>query len=200
MARILVGSATTNSNGVATLNYTGDGVGKMDIIAVATISGTSYSSEKCEFIDCIALDRAKSGTSEVDYANLFTNMNGITRNISDSTVYIDRSEVSSASNKSTNSYSIDDGLCVQIELTEITSMNVIRVSLTGGTSQTRQIAPTSPSVIRFECRPNSTKIYSDDTLVSEYTEDNITSLIFQIRTAGNSIDDFKYRNLAIYPI
>ena len=188
-------SLTTNSNGVATLSYTGDGVGKMDIIAVSTISGTSYSSEKCEFIDCIALDRA----TQSDYDDLISTSN-ITRNASDSTVYIDRSAVSSASNVSTSSYTIDDGLCVQIELTEITSLDLIRVSLTGGTNQTRGVSPTSPCVVRFECRPNSTKIYVDDELSVNQTEDNITSLIFQIRTYANSINNFNYKNLAIYPI
>ena len=61
MARILLGSATTNNLGVATLNYTGVGIGKLDVIAVTTIDGETVSSEKIDFCDCLFYDGAVNG-------------------------------------------------------------------------------------------------------------------------------------------
>ena len=129
-------------------------------------------------------------------------MNGITRNINDSTYYIDRMGTS-ASNKSTNSYSLNDGLCVEITITEITNIYQLRVSLQGGdgtTIRSIQESDITTGTIRFECKPDNTKIYMNDTLILNENENSITSLVFQVRTLGNSIDNFNYKNLLIYPI
>lgn len=156
---------------------------------------------KCIFVseiyvlDASVLDRANS----VDYTDLFGSMTGVTRGGSDSTVSVDRTGLS-GNNKSTSSYTLNDGLGVRIELTEVTNIGALRVSLTGETNVIRTVTPNAPCVIRFECKPTSTKIYQDDVLVLEETEDNITALVFQFRTIAGTIDNFKYKNLAIYPI
>lgn len=199
MARRLIGTATTNSQGIATIEYTGTGAGKLQLVA----ESGSLQSGVYDLLDCTVLDRGKSGTSGTDYVNLFTSMDGITRGTEDTHVYIDRSSLSSAANRSTAQYSINTGVCIEITLTEITTINQLCVTPYAGSTagSRRAVNPTTTtSKVKFEITPTSIKTYLDDVLSETFVESGLTSFVFQIRTAGNTIDDFKYKNLAIYPI
>lgn len=206
MAKRYLGYGYTNAQGVAKLeydaegnelthSYTGIGAGKIDIVA----ESGGLQSETYEIMDAIVLDRATSS----DYTNLFTSMTGITRNATDSTAYLDRSSSSSASNKQTASYALNGGLGVQITLTSIDHIYMFRVSLeTNDGTVIRSISAENLTVgtVRFECKPNNTKIYMDDTLVLDEDENNTSSLTFQIRTAGSTTDIFNFKNLMIFPV
>ena len=58
MAYRYLGSATTNANGVAELNFTGTGRGELDIVASTSnpISGSSLVSGTYEVLDCLVYD------------------------------------------------------------------------------------------------------------------------------------------------
>lgn len=59
MARRLIGTAVTDSNGEATITYTGTGAGKLNVVAE---SGT-FQSEPYSIIDAIAKDNGTTDTS-----------------------------------------------------------------------------------------------------------------------------------------
>ena len=142
---------------------------------------------------------AKDHATTNNHNDLFANMTPITRNPTSSHFQLTRG--SGATNTSLDDYPIGtNGLGITIELLNITHISYLRVSLTGDTSTTRAVTPTTPCTVRFECRPTNTKIYFDDELVLNETENNITSARFQVRTSANTTDEFDYRNLIIYPL
>lgn len=67
MARILLGTATTDSNGVAVLSdgYTGTGAGKVDIIAETTVDGSTVQSEPYTLWDTYQYDNGNDSTHSI---------------------------------------------------------------------------------------------------------------------------------------
>ena len=68
MARRLIGTATTNSSGIATISYTGAGAGKLQLVA----ESGNLESEIYELIDAIWFDEATTGHEN---SNLWINSN-----------------------------------------------------------------------------------------------------------------------------
>lgn len=71
MVRRLIGTAVTDSNGEATITYTGTGAGKLNIVAE---SGT-FVSEAYEVLDCLWIDKGTATehkTSWYNYNDLLT--------------------------------------------------------------------------------------------------------------------------------
>ena len=62
-ARRLIGSTTTNANGIATIPYTGKGVGKVDVVAEATVGGGVFVSETYSIIDASFIDTGLSDST-----------------------------------------------------------------------------------------------------------------------------------------
>lgn len=69
MARRLLGTATTDANGVAVLSdgYTGTGAGEVDMIAECTIDGSTVVSQTYTVDDCSYLDTFSSDTKSKYY-------------------------------------------------------------------------------------------------------------------------------------
>lgn len=66
MAKISLGTAVTDSNGIARLvdGYTGTGAGEVDVSAEVTISGSTVQSEPYEVLDCTFIDYGTSSNHQ----------------------------------------------------------------------------------------------------------------------------------------
>ena len=75
MAYRLMGTATTDSNGIATLTYTGAGRGKIQVVAI--YEDNEYESAPIEILDCIIYDSMGTDTTSNYYCMTSSN-NSIT--------------------------------------------------------------------------------------------------------------------------
>lgn len=201
MARRLLGSATTNNLGVATLNYTGLGVGKLDVIAVTTIDGETTISEKKEIIDCLKFDDGSS-----TYANTFSNeTNILTRSNTGATVYYDNTSGTSTFQLPFASV-LETGTEVAIDM-DILECSYVGLQTgryeTGASTQYESLTlENQTGKLHIEILEDRTVFYLDNTLLKEQTanETNLEKVNFFFRCSAGRIMSLKYTDLMVYPI
>ena len=147
MARRLIGTATTNSSGIATVSYTGEGAGKLQLVA----ESGNLSSETYELYDCGFYDPAINGDGNhktvatstsgtggwlnTNGANLTVtySSNGTTlTNVDGTTRHFYYHDTSITSTKLGNYNTILNNMAIEFEVTAISSQ--IEVYLTDGTN------------------------------------------------------------------
>ena len=76
MAKRLIGTGTTDNNGTATIQYTGTGAGKIDIVAEYTDGESIIQSEIYSIMDYIFYDTGVDGTKNTNWEN-YSNRLGV---------------------------------------------------------------------------------------------------------------------------
>ena len=198
MARRLIGSATTNSNGVATITYNSASAGKLKVIAVATIDDIAVSSEELVLWDCYLKD---DGTQ--NETNLFSNTSGIIRGTNSVQFYYDNTNGATAYQSGFSTHApINDGVAYDMEVFDVTYFQVQIGRYEEGLSANYvRTDVESDGLLHIEVLPTGTYFYMDDVLVySNTTYLNNTDATLFIRGATGKVLDFKYKNLKVYPI
>ena len=200
MARRYLGSATTNAQGVATLTYTGVGAGKVDIVAESEgLLSSAYT-----ITDCLRLDRGVSGTG--NYTDLFNNMGYFTRESDGTTV---ASGTASTEPKLSSDVTMDSEYAVEFELLSCTYCNfrIFRINSSNQTKYYGNIPITGTGLVKIEVLQNSIKAMLDNTVLAtqSVTEGYDSKFNFTFKPYYDSTTEtgglnFKYKNLAIYPI
>ena len=69
MAKISLGTAVTDSNGIARLvdGYAGTGAGEVDVSAEVTLSGSTFVSGTYPVLDCSFYDTGVTGTPNTEW-------------------------------------------------------------------------------------------------------------------------------------
>jgi len=177
MARNLIGTVTTDSNGEATFTYTGGGLGR---IGFSAEHGT-FQSEIYDVIDALFYDPATSDRSNAYYLN---------------TTY---TSISYANNKYTVSYTGSSGAYVDIRsLTNSVLGKTVNVSVDIETSNVE----TRLRLINGSTPIASTEYISTDgtlELTGVEIPDTASSIIFRIESRNTqSGDSIKFKNWNVY--
>ena len=135
MARRLLGSATTDSNGVATLNYTGQGVGKMQIVAEIIVQSGTCTSETIEIGDWLFYDGGVIGDNSTDWT--YYNGSVITETVTETGTVLDipKSSVTSGLKRSTVALTGDFEAIVYSESDNTSGASRTRFGLTDGSTR-----------------------------------------------------------------
>ena len=197
MAKRLIGTATTNSQGIATITYTGTGAGKLQFVA----ESGSLQSEIYELYDCLKVDDGSS-----TYANTFGNETGnFTRSSTGATVYYDNSEGENAVQFSFASV-LSTGSEVAVDM-DIISCSYVQIQTgrykTGESTQYESVLlQNQTGKLHIEVLEDRTVFYLNNQKLKEQTEGetNLESLTLFFRVISGNILNFKYRNLIVYPI
>ena len=122
MAKISLGTAVTDSNGIARLvdGYTGTGAGEVDVSAEVTLSGSTFVSEPYQICDAIYYDKALSGTGNYNDAIWQKNNATLTRQDDGSLVNFSANygSIGLGTTTSTEDVYINDGLILEFDLVE----------------------------------------------------------------------------------
>ena len=197
MAKRLIGTATTNSQGIATITYTGTGAGKLQFVA----ESGGLQSEIYELYDCLKVDDGSS-----TYANTFGNETGnFTRSSTGATVYYDNSEGENAVQFSFAS-AVSTGSEVAVDM-DLVSCNYAQIQtaryLTGSSGQYESVGiQNQTGKFHIEILEDRTVFYLNNQKLRETTEGetNLESLNIFFRVPAGSTLNFKYKNLIVYPI
>lgn len=197
----LIGSATTNESGVASVNYTGSGKGLTQIVASTDdsshISDSSLLSETYEVTDAINIFK---GTSNITNGSWSEN-NGVYTIITDGTTY-------ALFTYSRNTYAsgyipIEVGNCVEFTLVGFEGTTIFRLD----GSQNREMLTTTGSYssyltgnnkIRIENNGETLQTYIDGVL--RHTSSNNTSETRRFRIRIENNQSIQIKDLCNYPI
>ena len=196
MVKKLLGTATTDSNGVATLSYIGVGKGKMQVIA----QHSDIESSVVEVLDCIFYDEALDNTK----ASSYTVPSAVTVSYDNG-----RKLSKQASGSTANKYYLSTGLTGDWEATvEITSDGNARVGVRdsdGAISVTNQTFTNDTVRIKMQ---NATLTISKLTdgewsnlTLPTNNADLTKTLYFTIYMYNTSTElNVTFKNLRVYPI
>ena len=180
-----IGSGITDSNGVASCNYTGKAVGKMNVVAETKTDDRILQSEIYDVLDCIYYDDMSSDTSSNYYVNTANNSIGynngyvtITANTSTSgNLYVDlRSLTNDLIGKTVN---------VEVDV------------VLNGVSARLRILKNGSSLM------NSEYTTSDGTITLQNVDltETADSYFIRLETRNTAIgDSIQFKNLKVYPI
>ena len=203
MARRLIGTGTTNSNGIATCNttYTGVGAGKLQIIAV---SG-DLESETYELIDAILRDGGITGDKNdnafgynTTYITLTTNTTGTTVENIDTAAEGFRAFTSK--NPTDNTYAWDGALCIECDIISTGNNNRIQLYVDNNnliTRTTEELELTQGGHLKLEYDGNTAVYYVDGV---EKFRRTFELSNYNIRFFLPSQSTFAYKNFIVYPI
>lgn len=205
MARTLIGTATTDGNGVATIDYQGTGTGKMNILATITIGGTTYTTTTLQLLDCIFLDVGKTGKSNTNYYNPSTRITATTdtegKTLTNTSGSSGTYYPTPSGETPGTSLFYDTDYCIELDLLSYEGTGYIQVS--DGTNNFfrswSNLGCSGGEHIKIEVKNNSQAIYIDENETATYTGTNNftdTNIRFNIANGAN----MKFANLEIYPI
>ena len=215
MAYRYLGSATTNANGVAELNFTGTGRGKLDIVASTSNPPTSGSlvSETYELLDAIVTDSCTTAEDKLSYWSADTTHVDYDRDSSGMSIVSKNNGLSSnlikfPSASSVNCYNPD----VAVEFTVLSATGNIRVQAVDSTNMNRWFDLTNlgntPKQIRLEYTGHIMTPYIDNQSQStinntnqssgQPTTSSLNNFSWGFRIENGS--SLKIANLRIYPI
>lgn len=199
MARILLGTATTDSNGVAVLSdgYTGTGAGKVDIIAETTVDGSTVQSEPYELWDTLVYDSGVTGRDTTKWSSsgspsINTNDTGTTLSATSSSIY-------------TSNTTLTGDFEATIYVSDI--VRGVRVGLNTSNGSTRSTIYNT-GYVKIQRISNVPKIYfssnSTDWTETTYDLNTLTSadcnfFFFLYTSSGNEVA-IKFKDLKIYSI
>ena len=190
MARRLIGTDTTGTDGSVTIPYTGTGAGLVQMDVETEIDG-SIVSETYGIIDGVLFDTATSFDT-----NKWTDY-GVTRSHSSDGTTLSQGTDENARYQS--KYTITDDLAVEFEIkTPSSATENPRLYLRG---QTIQLYPSDfPreewNKFRVEFRNLNIKIYANDTYLYEINPPSVNTIL-QLRALNT---EFTFKNFVIYPI
>ena len=191
MARRLIGTGTTDSNGKVSVTYTGAGAGKIQIVA----ESGSLLSETYELIDGTVMDR---GTSTDHNDSLWNNTDWFTRG-DDSTSVNYTNTGSAVSRLLASRISYTSEFAIEFDLSECTFCR-IRVPRYGSSNAYTGTPFSSNGHVQIKVLNSKTEIYLDGTKVTEENTNALTEFTFEFRAAANETLNFKFKNFVIYPI
>lgn len=191
----LLDTETTDLNGIAVCEITGDGSGLDTYYATSR----SLKSNELTVIDGVLLDK---GTT-ISHNDLFNNMGSFTRNGDGTKVYYQNTG-SSTYQLSFPNYVYFDGkeYAIDIELMECTyaRLQVARYK-TGSSNQYDAKTLTNNGKIHIELLNDGIYWYQNGELIqSSTTKTNDYRFTLFILTPTNTTSDFKYKNLVVYPL
>ena len=196
MARIKLGEAVTDSNGIAVFEYTGTGSGLMDVRAV----NGDVQSEPYPVIDCTWIDEATSGSYDTTKWNVY--------NASVSTGTSDgRTITGNTNNQFYTKINITDDFCILVEA-KTNNSNNYRLGFRIGSTNTIlycQNTNTDFKYFRFKRIDGVFTMESSTDGVNWTTETKSSSLestdyvnfVFVLTASDSSVS---YRNFRLYPI
>ena len=204
----LIGSATTDSSGVATINYTGKGNGRINLIASNTnpITSSSLVSNSYEVLDTINYDEAITGHTKKTYWYLNRgNMtiaegdDGTTITDSNSSGYgVAVLTLTENPSNVNDSYIYDTPVCFEFDIISFTTGGGVRIY-----DKTNNHAPSFPNIVsennhvKVEVTGNKVIYYCDgQTSEANYTPNAKVQIGFRI----NNSTSLKFKNFYIYPI
>lgn len=197
MARRLIGTAVTDSNGEATITYTGTGAGKLNVVAE---SGT-FLSETYSIMDCEWYDTGVTGTTSL----YFLQNSDVTRSIGDDGTTISNSNTTSSRyacavitsvSSLTNTKQFSGDCMIEVDI----------LSYTGGSLQVNGDSSASITFATYGTAPFTMQIKVVDGVAYYYTGSEWTTLAtvgdnaYAIRFAIPAGTTIKYKNWKIYPI
>ena len=201
MARRLIGTGITNSQGVAIMNkdaqgntitgYTGVGAGRLQIIAE---SGT-LQSETYELIDCTKYDTGVTGTATNIYYG--TNVNLLTRGS-------EYSEITQTSDTQFIYVLISDNCCIEFDANVNVDNTVPFISLTNDGTVVAQktqnnLGTVDDTWIHYKIEiTDGTAVFSTD--YSQTTSSSTVTNFNRIRLRKGSGETFKFKDFKVYPI
>lgn len=204
MARRLIGTAVTDSNGEATITYTGTGAGKLNVVAE---SGT-FVSEPYPVTDAFIMDTGLTGT--LNEYNIDTNVT-VDSDHSTGTLLSNTMESSNARRIFNNNSIGSDGnditsaFCLEFEIVSCTGRTDFNFYQTTGTNITDVFNTKNPAIYngcKVKIIHTGTKYtcYVDDVALTGLTNVSHTwntgRFAFMIKTSAN----IKYKNFVVYPI
>lgn len=218
MARRLLGTGITNSNGVATLDtapdgttalthsYTGVGAGKIDVVA----ESGSLQSEPYVLTDCLIFDDCTSEVSGrwYNYNNVLTVSYAsggvtVTKPSDDGTSarYLYYNDPTISTTKIGGYNTLTTPMCIEFDCSSITgSVQLVFVDNATPTANQRFIDMTATGHYKIILDGSTVKVYLDGTEITT-TSLALTGSNTQFRLGFNAPDEsITFNNLAIYPI
>lgn len=208
MARTYLGNASTDSNGIATFEITGSGVGDTVIVAEITVSDTNeiIASNTHTITDAMFYDNAVNGDVNSNYYNTSSRVTVATdsqgkllSNTSGSTGTYYACPINTTPSTSTH---YAPSFNIEADVVDYTGISYIQVS--DGTSNFYRawsylLGDNKSGHIKFEIKANSQAIYVNGSDTASYTATNsmgTSSVRFNLGN-GSSV---KFRNLRIYKV
>ena len=203
MVKRLLGTATTDSSGVATLNYTGTGKGKIQLIAETndgSLSSTAY-----EIIDSYFYDDGGTG-STANWYNSSPDVLTVTKE-SDGTLLSSTGACNYFSNSTntTNRY-LENAWCVEFDVVTYTGTPYIR--LYGSSSQWSNLSfenrgITNGSHIKFTYNDlTNSVLWEVDDLTPFYyiIQTDLSSLQLGLSFRFGDVGTLKFKNYKVYSV
>ena len=197
MARRLIGTGTTNAQGIATCNttYTGVGAGKLQIIAV---SG-DLESETYELMDALFYDAGTSAPPENTWV-----MNGFTPSYStDGTTLTSSTFATCFANKKgtgVNVFDWDSPVCIEFDITGLNSTDAdIQVydNTNNATRSFNVLGITGGNQVKILVESDRIRFFVDDV---EKTASQITVTMDTFRVGLRGTGTITFKNFMIYPV
>lgn len=196
MARRLIGTAVTDSNGEATITYTGTGAGKLNVVAE---SGT-FVSEIYELWDTLFYDEATSSDTKNNTG--WTNYRGTLSFDNATKIEIATGETNTIY---TRTFTLGDGLAIEFDLNvNFSSSQIFRLcndwsTVGSATKSSLNLSDNSWAHIKIVLQNGAGLIYRsiNDTNPISFNYTALTRFYFFIENADDSL---KYKNFKIYPI
>ena len=185
MARTLIGTGTTDSNGRVSVTYTGTGAGKLQIVAESgTVTSDTYDLWDALFYDSGLSDHRTDWTANT---------------ISES--YLDDGTVITESNGSNTNYAANFtaivDVVIEVDITGITiPSNSVRFYYKGAdTTISSYLTDLQPHHFKFVCQNGTVVTYVDD--VQKNSKSTTTNTTCRFIMNGSS---FKFSDFKIYAI
>lgn len=179
-------SATTNTNGVATVSYSAKGAGKIPVQAKCGI----ISSKTCDLLDCIFEDDCTDNTKASSYIPY---NNGVSTPIFDNTgMFAERTATGNGYLFITNT-TYDLPFAIELEAVEI--RGTVRLTLNNGDWINVELASDDNVKIEYY---NDKQIVTINGTPTIYSKTNSDSPKIRVQFAG--VSSAKLKNIMIYPI
>ena len=195
MARRLIGTGTTDSNGRITVSYAGTGAGKLQLVAV----NGNLVSETYELYDTLFYDIGTSAPAENTWV-----MNGFTPTYSTDGTTITSSTYATcfANKKGTglNVYDWDSPVCIEFDINGVdsTDAGVQIYDETNNCSRTlAQLGVTGNNHVKIIVESNKIRYVIDDV---EKTSQQFDISIGTFRVGFRGTGTLTFKNFMIYPI
>ena len=202
MVRRLIGTAVTNSNGEATITYTGTGAGKLNIVAESgTFVSEAYEVLDCSFYDDCSSDAKasswyKSEGLTVDYPTLYNATRIRNQNADTTSRYYYLNSSSLNSDKIGGIYTVSVPCCIEFDV--LSYVGTIGISVTDSTNAQRFPEISSNGHYKIIFNGTTFDFYKDTTKIASYTCGVgyvRFGFVLNAESEGIVIKDFK-----VYPI
>ena len=203
MARRLIGTGTTDSNGKVSVTYTGTGAGKLQLVA----ESGSLQSEIYGLIDAVLRDGGVTGDKNTNafaynttYITVTTDSTGTTVENIESTSGNFRAFTSR--NPTDNSYLWNGDFAIEFDIISSSSSNRIQLYVDNSNLISRtveELGISNGGHLKIEYKDGVASYYVNNEDTPNYTR-TLALSNYNIRVFLPSISTFTYKNFAVYPI